>query len=377
MANPQYCALLGYREAELRQMTFQAITHPDDLDDDWQGFQRMMAGDLPIYQVEKRYLTKQGEAIPVIINAAPVYDVNGQPLYSVGHVQDIRERQAIDRMKDEFISIVSHELRTPITSIQGALALLGAGVYKNRPEKAKAMLDIAINNSERLVHLVDDILSFERLESGRVQLDPEPCQVEDLFAQALDSVKALADQSHIALKSQPISATLQAAPDAIVQTLTNLLSNAIKFSAPGSTVCLRATTVHHIPIPIDQAPVETTTPPSTTLSPVPTVPKSPQSPHSPLPTPHSPPQSLLLTVQDQGRGIPADKIESVFEQFQQVDASDSRQRGGTGLGLAICKRIVEQHRGRIWVESQLGQGSTFYVALPLTLALTPEEKTYV
>jgi signal transduction histidine kinase len=317
----------------------------------------MMAGDLPIYQVEKRYLTKQGEAIPVIINAAPVYDVNGQPLYSVGHVQDIRERQAIDRMKDEFISIVSHELRTPITSIQGALALLGAGVYKNRPEKAKAMLDIAINNSERLVHLVDDILSFERLESGRVQLDPEPCQVEDLFAQALDSVKALADQSHIALKSQPISATLQAAPDAIVQTLTNLLSNAIKFSAPGCTVWLRATTIDHLP---------------DNPQPIPVGVRSPR-PHRSL-APEA--NYVLITVQDQGRGIPADKLDHIFEHFQQVDASDSRQRGGTGLGLAICKRIVEQHQGRIWAESQLGQGSTFSVVLPLTLAIDPAEKTH-
>ncbi len=376
MANSQYCALLGYSEAELRQMTFQDITHPDDRAQDWQEFQRMMAGNLPIYHVEKRYLTKQGETIPVIINAAPVYDVNGQPLYSVGHVQDIRERLAIDRMKDEFISIVSHELRTPITSIQGALALLGAGVYKNRPEKAKAMLDIAINNSDRLVHLVDDILSFERLESGRVQLEPEPCQVEDLFAQALDSVRALANQAYITLESQTIAATLQAAPDAIVQTLTNLLSNAIKFSAPGSTVWLRAT-------PIDQIPVEQIPGPSTTRSPeftFPQAPKSPESlesklPESPLPTPHSrfpiphsPTQYLLITVQDQGRGIPADKLDHIFEQFQQVDASDSRQRGGTGLGLAICKRIVEQHQGHIWVESQLGQGSTFSVALPLTLA---------
>ena len=355
MANPQYCALLGYSEAELRQITFQAITHPDDRDADWQGFQRMMAGNLPIYQIEKRYLTKQGEAIPVVINAAPVYDGNGQPLYSVGHVQDIRERQAIDRMKDDFISIVSHELRTPITSIQGALALLGAGVYGNRPEKAKAMLDIAINNSERLVHLVDDILSFERLESGRVQLEPEPCQLEDLFAQAIDSVQALANQAHITLDSQPIAATLQAAPDAIVQTLTNLLSNAIKFSDPGRTVWLRAALVSHLPDSPHPTPVGA---------------RSPRPPKSLAPEANY----VLITVQDQGRGIPADKLDHIFEQFQQVDASDSRQRGGTGLGLAICKRIVEQHQGHIWVESQLGQGSTFYVALPLDLA--PEEKIH-
>ncbi|MFH7245217.1 MAG: PAS domain S-box protein [Spirulina sp.] len=349
MANPKYCALLGYSEAELRQITFQDITHPDDYEADWDAFQRMMAGDSSACQIEKRYLTKQGETIPVIINAAPVYDTSGQLLYSVGHVQDIRERLAIDRMKDEFISIVSHELRTPITSIQGALALLGAGVYTNRPEKAKAMLNIAINNSERLVHLVDDILSFERLESGRVQLEPEPCQVEDIFAQAIDSVQALANQAHITLDAQPIAATLQAAPDAIVQTLTNLLSNAIKFSAPGSTVWLRATTIDHLP---DHP------------QPIPVGARSPR-PHRSL-APEA--NYVLITVQDQGRGIPADKLDHIFEQFQQVDASDSRQRGGTGLGLAICKRIVEQHRGHIWVESQLGQGSTFYVVLPLTLA---------
>lgn len=352
MANPKYCALLGYSEAELRQLRFPDITHPDDREADWQAFQRMMAGDASASQIEKRYLTQEGEVIPVIINTAPVYDVNGHLLYSVGHVQDIRERQAIDRMKDEFISVVSHELRTPITSIQGALALLGAGIYANRPDKAKAMLEIAINNSDRLVHLVDDILSFERLESGRVQLEPELCQVEDLFAQAVDSVKALADQAHITLETQPRCAPLEAAPDAIVQTLTNLLSNAIKFSPPGSTVWLRATLTDAI----DPSPAS-----STRLSPNSRLPP----PAFPLPPSPTPPSYLLITVQDQGRGIPANKLDHIFEQFQQVDASDSRQRGGTGLGLAICKRIVEQHQGRIWVESQLGQGSTFYVALPL------------
>ncbi|MBW4486075.1 MAG: hypothetical protein KME14_26430, partial [Tildeniella torsiva UHER 1998/13D] len=92
------------------------------------------------------------------------------------------------------------------------------------------------------------------------------------------------------------------------------------------------------------------------------------SPPTPLPlTPSPPTPHLLLTVRDHGRGIPAEKLEVIFDQFQQVDASDSRQRGGTGLGLAICKRIVQQHQGRIWAESQLGQGSTFFVQLPLRL----------
>jgi PAS domain S-box-containing protein len=326
LANAYYCTLLGYTEAELLSLCFKDITHPDDWDADWAGFERLMRGEARTYHMEKRYLTKQGEAIPVMVNAALIDDEDGHPLYSVGHVQDIRDRLAINRMKDEFISVVSHELRTPITAIQGALALLGAGVYANRPEKARRMLDIAINNSDRLVRLVDDILSFERLESGQVQLEKEPCQVAHLLYQAIDSVQPLADQAAITLALTPLTTTLVAAPDAIVQVLTNLLSNAIKFSNPGQTVWVKAE--------IDEGAMSST--------------------------------SIIVTVRDNGRGIPADKLDRIFEQFQQVDASDSRQRGGTGLGLAICKRIVEQHQGQIWVESKEGQGSTFFVTLPLT-----------
>ncbi|PZV00140.1 MAG: hypothetical protein DCF32_18025, partial [Leptolyngbya sp.] len=243
LANPYYCTLLGYTEAELLTLTFKDITYPDDRAEDWAGFQRMMSGAARTYAIEKRYVTKQGEVIPVVINAAPIYDMAGNPLYSVGHVQDIRDRLAIDRMKDEFISVVSHELRTPITAIQGALALLGAGVYADRPEKARRMLDIAINNSDRLLRLVDDILSFERLESGKVQLEKEACQVATLMYQAIDSVQPLADRSGITIALVPLNLTLWAAPDAMIQVLTNLLSNAIKFSRHGETVWVKAEVV--------------------------------------------------------------------------------------------------------------------------------------
>ncbi|PSN15097.1 hypothetical protein C7293_08855, partial [filamentous cyanobacterium CCT1] len=222
LANAYYCTMLGYTEVELLGLNFKDITHPDDWAADWAGFQRLMGGETPSYQMEKRYLSKQGEVIPVMVNAAPIHDEDGQPLYSVGHVQDIRDRLAIDRMKDEFISVVSHELRTPITAIQGSLALLGAGVYASRPEKARRMLDIAIGNSDRLVRLVDDILSFERLESGQVQLEKEPCQVAHLMYQAIDSVQPFADQSAITIALTPLTTTLIAAPDALIQVLTNL-----------------------------------------------------------------------------------------------------------------------------------------------------------
>jgi len=346
--NRYYCDLLEYQQDELLQMSFQDLIHPEDLTADLSGLQQMNQGMIQTLQMEKRLIAKSSTVIPVFLNASCVRNENGSPLYSIHHIQDIRDRLEVERIKDEFVSIVSHELRTPITSIEGALQLLGSGIYANRPEKAQKMLNIAIKNSTRLVRLVDDILSFERLESGKVQLAQEPCQVEDLMRQAEDSVQSLADQSAIVLVVHPINATCYAAPDGIIQVLTNLLSNAIKFSNPGSEVVLAAKEWESEKIrEWENAETQFTCLPAYPSTYLPTYP------------------SILFSVTDQGRGIPPEKVETIFEQFQQVDVSDSRKKGGTGLGLAICKRIVQQHGGEIWVESKLGKGSKFFFTIPL------------
>ncbi|MFH7242638.1 MAG: ATP-binding protein [Spirulina sp.] len=235
-------------------------------------------------------------------------------------VRDMSERHKIDRLKDEFIAMVSHELRTPLTAIRGALGILDSGVLQNRPDKAQHMLNVSLTNTDRLIRMVNDILNLERLASGKVKLVEEDCSVLQLMTQAMEGVEALALESGIQLRFCSPSATLWADPDAIVQTLVNLLSNAIKFSPAGSEIWLRAESVS--------------------------------------------PTTIQFSVTDQGRGIPADQCEVIFDRFQQVDVSDSRQRGGTGLGLAICKSIIAQHGGEIWVESVFGEGSTFYFTLP-------------
>jgi signal transduction histidine kinase len=242
-------------------------------------------------------------------------------------VRDISDRRKVDRLKDEFIAIVSHELRTPLTAIRGALGILDSGVLNDRPEKNQHMLKMSLLNTERLIRLVDDILNLERLASGKVKLVKELCQVSTLMQLAVDGVEAIALEAAVILYVNPLEATVWAAPDTIVQALTNLLSNAIKFSTPGSKVWLKAEAI--------------------------------------APSPN-PPAFIRFSVTDEGRGIPADRLEAIFDRFQQVDVSDSRQRGGTGLGLAICKSIVEQHGGELWVESVLGQGSTFYFTLPVS-----------
>ena len=233
---------------------------------------------------------------------------------------DTTERRALDRMKDEFVSTVSHELRTPLTSLRAALGLIGGGSLSKRPEKFQQMIEIATGNTDRLVRLVNDILELERIGSGKTELHYTMCSADDLFRRAvgLQQMAATKGQLRITFNSQGVN--VWADPDRILQTLTNLISNAIKFSPANTEVHLRA--VH-----LDATEAE-------------------------------------IQVRDQGRGIPEDKLESIFERFHQVDASDSRTMGGTGLGLAICRSIVQQHGGRIWATSTLTKGSTFHFTLP-------------
>ena len=187
------------------------------------------------------------------------------------------------------------------------------------------MLEIAVSNTDRLVRLINDILDLERMESGKMSMEKQTCNAADLMTQAVDSVRDLAEKAGVTLSVSPHSARIWVDPDRIIQALINLLSNAIKFSPRGRTIWLSAT---------------------------------PQE------------DQILFQVKDQGRGIPQEKRESIFERFQQVDASDRREKGGTGLGLPITRSIVQQHGGRIWVESTLGQGSTFSFTLPLLPAET-------
>ena len=233
---------------------------------------------------------------------------------------DTTERRALDRMKDEFISTVSHELRTPLTSLRAALGLVTGGTLNERPEKLRQMLNIAAANTDRLVRLVNDILELERIGSGKADLHYTMCSADDLFRRAAGLQQADASRAQLRITFNSQGVNVWADPDRILQTLTNLISNAIKFSPPGTEIHLRSHS-------IDANEAE-------------------------------------IQVRDQGRGIPEDKLESIFERFHQVDASDSRTMGGTGLGLAICRSIVTQHGGRIWAASTPGNGSSFHFTLP-------------
>lgn len=241
-------------------------------------------------------------------------------------IQDITQRYAVDRMKDEFVSVVGHELRTPLTSIRGSLGLLAGGVLGEIPPQAERMLQIAISNTDRLVRLINDILDLERIQAGRVELELAPQATATLLQTTVQVVAATAAEQDVALRVEAADECVLADHDRMIQALTNLTGNAVKFSPPGAEVVLAARTVG---------------------------------------------EDVHLEVRDRGRGIPPDDVERIFERFEQVDASDARELGGTGLGLAIARSIVDQHGGRIWAESVLGEGATFVIALP---QLVPEQE---
>jgi PAS domain S-box-containing protein len=248
----------------------------------------------------------------------PILD-HGRLSGSVLSFRDISQRYALDRLKDEFISTVSHELRTPLTAIRGALGLLSHGTLVELNEKASNLLRIAHANSERLLRLINDILDLERMQSGRARLVFRQVQLGQIVRQAIEFMEPVADAAGVQLIHDATQAEIAADPDRLIQVLTNLLSNAVKFSPRNSTVSV-------------------------------------------LMRPDQ--NGVTVSVVDPGRGIPADKLETIFGRFQQVDASDSRQKGGTGLGLAICRTIVHQHSGRIWAERNPVRGSSFRVFLP-------------
>jgi PAS domain S-box-containing protein len=260
-----------------------------------------------------------GTSIPVEYTATPLIE-DGQISGMVVAFQDVSDRRRLDRMKDEFISTVSHELRTPLTSLRASLGLIASGSLDKRPEKQRQMIEMAIGNCDRLVRLVNDILDFDSGEKGMLALKKERIEPVDLLRRAADIAHAEAVRLHIGFRFETEPAPVWADEERILQVLNELVSNALKFSPPETVIRLAA---------------------------------------HPFGT-----SEVCFTVEDQGRGIAAEKLDRVFDRFQQGDASDSRALGGTGLGLALCRSIVEQHGGRIWAESTPGQGSRFHFTLP-------------
>jgi PAS domain S-box-containing protein len=334
--NQMYRTWVGKSPTEIEGCPLKAIWGEVSYSHMQPAVEQALSGQTVTYETE--LILKDGTSRSVSVTYIPHLDRRKRVKGFFSLISDISDRKAIERMKDEFIAVVSHELRTPLTSLHSALKILGTGRLGNLSAQGQQMLRIADDNTERLVRLVNNVLDLQRIESGSVKMEKQRCQASHLITQATEAMQAMAHQYEITLQPQPGDIPLWVDPDYIIQALTNLLSNAIKFSPPRSTVQI---TVGYRQRG-DRSPAEQSSRRGTSFHPT----------------------EVLFQVRDRGQGIPLDKLEQIFERFQQVDSSDSRKKGGTGLGLTICRKVIEQHGGSIWAESQLGQGSTFSFTLP-------------
>jgi PAS domain S-box-containing protein len=326
-ANPAAARMTGYAAEELAGRDLHATLHHSRADGSVYD-----AADCPMHASLRDqsihhcdadvYWRKDGTRFAVEFTSTPIVE-DRRTGGAVVVFRNIDERLEIARVKEQFTSVVSHELRTPLTSIRGSLGLLDSGALGPLPEQGRRMVRIAVQNTDRLIRLINDILDLERIDSGVVELVRTPCDAEELVASATEAVLPIAVAAQVVLAVAAEPAALAADADLMIQTLTNLIANAVKFSAPGDTVRVSA---------------------------------------------ERDGGEILFAVSDVGSGIPADNLESIFGRFEQVDASDSRRKGGTGLGLAICRSIVEKHGGRIWAQSVLGEGSTFSFLVPVAAA---------
>lgn len=319
--------LLGCRAEDLVGRNFHDVAHykhPDGKPYPWVTCPTypLITGGHAGTLANDSFIRRDGSRIPVDVAITPML-VGDVVAGAVVLFRDISERAAIEQMKSQFIAVISHELRTPLTSIKGSLQLLDAGVVGPVTDEQQQLLTMAVNNSDRLRKLVDDILDVERLDAGQMILRPERANALTLVEQAIEGIDGAAQAAGI-----PMSVTADwpasrlavfVDPHRMLQVLANLLGNAIKFSERGAPVT----------VSVERQGMDVT-----------------------------------IAVSDEGRGIPADSLETVFERFGQVDSGDSRRQGGTGLGLAIAKELVVRSGGTLAVASEPGVGSTFTVRLP-------------
>ena len=320
--NPATLRIFGYQDHEMIGQNVKMLM-PNPYHDEHDGYLKHFAdtGERKVIGIGRdvQGQRKDGSVFSLEL-AVSEMSVNGKRMFT-GIVRDVTERKQAEKTKEEFISTVSHELRTPLTSIRGSVGLLMGGVAGEFSDKAKQLLSIAQNNTERLLMLINDILDLSKIEAGKMDFNFQEMDVQALLDHAIEANAGYGAEKevHFVVENSVQGAAVHGDEGRLMQVMSNLMSNAAKFAPKGDSVKISAVRHHN---------------------------------------------QIRISVTDHGSGIPKAFQGTIFDKFTQADSSDTRQVGGTGLGLNITKAIVEKHSGRISFVTEEGVGTTFYFDIP-------------
>jgi len=328
--NQAFADMLGYTKEELYQLTLWDITPSKWSDMNKKIFSKQVFAKGYSDEYEKEYIKKDGKIIPISARSWVIKDKEGKPTGSWGIVRDITERKKVEQMQSQFINVAAHELRTPLSALKAHVDLLKIKIsqgFWSLPGEVNEKINIIARNAGRLALLINNLLDFTRLEAGTIRMNIELSSLENLAIETVKEVNPLAKKHKheikiITPKSLPL---IYLDKEKINAVFNNLLSNAIKYTPKGGTINVLLTELDN---------------------------------------------NIHIMVKDTGIGIAEKDLESIFLPFHVADVNTTNRLQiqpefeRTGLGLAITKEYVKMHGGSIWVESQVGEGSTFHVILP-------------
>ena len=283
--------------------------------------QRALLNGETVRAEEVRFEFPDGHTVPTLVNATPIYSADGRITVAVAVIQDITPMEEVEKLRGEFLGMVSHELKTPLTAIKGSAATVLGSRKPLSAEETRELFQIIDEQADRLRDLVDNLLDMTRIEAGSLSVSAEPTELATMLKDARETFALSAWPQEVRIVLPEDLPPVNADRRRVTQVLSNLLSNAAKFSPASELITIRVA--------------------------------------------HGEGQ-VTVRVQDNGRGIPGDKLHHLFKKFSQVHDDSGHKLSGSGLGLAISKGIVEAHGGRIWAESPgQGKGATFSFTLPV------------
>ncbi|MDD5681475.1 MAG: PAS domain-containing sensor histidine kinase, partial [Candidatus Omnitrophica bacterium] len=315
------CDMLGYAEEEIKRLSVDDIHPEENLPQIIEGFEKQARGE--VKTVENLPVKRKDGSVFYADVTTSVVTLSGEE-YLMGNFRDITERKKTEdaleeavKIKSAFVGMVSHELRTPLTAIMEGVSLVLDKVTGDVNEEQAKYLTIAKDNTDRLYRLITAVLNFQKLESGKIEFNMKNNDMNEVVKEVKNTMVLLSKEKGTIFKLELCDnlPRVKFDRDKIIEVLANLVNNAIKFTEKGSITI------------------------STTRG----------------------DNFIQVTVKDTGIGIKEKDLQKLFQEFTQLQ----RKAGGTGLGLSICKKIIETHKGKIWVESEFGKGTAFYFALPI------------